>query len=39
MRGVGGIAEEASALGKAGGDADVGTVVWMVEEQVGVHRS
>jgi hypothetical protein len=39
MLGVGGIAEEASALGKAGGDADVGTVVWTVGEQVGVQRS
>jgi hypothetical protein len=30
MRRPGGIAEEANALGKAQGYADVGTVIWMV---------
>src|SRR5215212_858229 len=33
----GGIAQEANALGKAQGYADVGTVVWMVERLSGIH--
>ncbi len=30
MRRTGGIAEDANALGKAQGHADVGTMIWMV---------
>lgn len=36
---AGRIAREANVPGKAGGYADAGTMVWKVEERVGVERS